>query len=510
MLNDIFLVFGSMFLVVVGSILGYYARQTIARGQLGSIEQKITKATAEAETKAREIIIAAKDKAEKALEAVKLEEKEGLKKLDELEDRLVKRQENLDRRIESYEAKEGDLQEKIEKVKQIKSEIEALRERERETLEKIAGFTLEQAKENLLKTVEEKYRQDILDSTVRLEKLRGEELERKALELMVTAIHRYSRSHVSDVMTSMVSLPNEDLKGKIIGREGRNIRTLERLTGVEIIVDETPDAITISGYDPIRREVAKTALEKLIQDGRIQPAKIEEKVAEAQKEIQERIKKAGEAAAYETGILDLPKEIVHLIGRLAFRTSFGQNVLLHSIEAAHISGILAKELGLNVEVAKKGALLHDIGKAVDHEIEGTHVEIGRKILKKYGIREEIIRAMEAHHEEYPFSTPESFIVTAAEAVSAARPGARRDTVENYLKRLENLEKIANSFPGIEKTYAIQAGREIRIFVTPTVIDDLGAIKLAKDVADKIEQELKYPGEIKVNVIRETRAVEYAR
>src|SRR3989344_1632967 len=272
MLNDIFLVFGSMFLVVVGSILGYYARQTIARGQLGSIEQKIAKATAEAETKAREIIIAAKDKAEKALEAVKLEEKEGLKKLDELEDRLVKRQENLDRRIESYEAKEGDLQEKIEKVKQIKSEIEALREKERETLEKIAGFTLEQAKENLLKTVEEKYRQDILDSTVRLEKLRGEELERKALELMVTAIHRYSRSHVSDVMTSMVSLPNEDLKGKIIGREGRNIRTLERLTGVEIIVDETPDAITISGYDPIRREAAKTALEKLIKDGGIEQA----------------------------------------------------------------------------------------------------------------------------------------------------------------------------------------------------------------------------------------------
>src|SRR3989344_4004642 len=427
MLNDIFLVFGSMFLVVAGSILGYYARQTIARGQLGSIEQKITKATAEAETKAREIIIAAKDKAEKALEAVKLEEKEGLKKLDELEDRLVKRQENLDRRIESYEAKEGDLKEKIEKVKQIKSEIEALREKERETLEKIAGFTLEQAKENLLKTVEEKYRQDILDSTVRLEKLRGEELERKALELMVTAIHRYSRSHVSDVMTSMVSLPNEDLKGKIIGREGRNIRTLERLTGVEIIVDETPDTIVFSSYDPLRREIARLALEKLIKDGRIQPAKIEEKVEEAQQELNKRMQEIGENAVLEVGVVGLPKEIIMLLGRLYFRTSFGQNVLTHSLEMAHISAMLASELGANPEIAKKGALLHDIGKAIDHEVQGTHVEIGRKLLQKYGISEEVIQAMQSHHEEYPYSTPESYIVTAADVLSAARPGARRGT-----------------------------------------------------------------------------------
>ena len=510
MLNDIFLVFGSMFLVVVGSILGYYARQTIARGQLGSIEQKITKATAEAETKSREIIIAAKDKAEKALEAVKLEEKEGLKKLDELEDRLVKRQENLDRRIESYEAKEGDLQEKIEKVKQIKSEIEALRERERETLEKIAGFTLEQAKENLLKTVEEKYRQDILDSTVRLEKLRGEELERKALELMVTAIHRYSRSHVSDVMTSMVSLPNEDLKGKIIGREGRNIRTLERLTGVEIIVDDTPGAIVISAFDPVRRHIAKYALETLIADGRIQPARIEETVDKARSEIEKQIKSAGDAAAFEVGTFDLDPRLIALLGRLKFRTSYGQNVLVHSIEMAHISGMLAEELGGDVMIAKKGALLHDIGKAVDHEVQGTHVEIGRRILQKFGADPRIIQAMQSHHEEYPYETLESILVQVADVISAGRPGARRDTVENYLRRLQDLEAIANSFEGVEKAYAIQAGREIRIFVTPDKISDLAARELAKEIATRIEGELKYPGEIKVNVIRETRTIEYAR
>lgn len=496
--------------MVIGSVLGYFARVTIAKGQIGSIENKIQKMVIEAETKSQELALAAKEKAVKILEAAKEEEKREIEKIHALESRLDQRQQSLDKRIDLYESKESDLQQKIEKVKQIKQEIEDLRKKEGETLEKIAGLTLEQAKTNLLQTAEDKYKQEILDSSMRMEKLRTEELEKKAVGIMTSAIQRYSRSHVFDVMTSTVSLPSEDLKGKIIGREGRNIRTLERMTGVEIIVDETPDAITISGYDPIRREVARTALEKLIQDGRIQPAKIEEKVIEAQKEIQERIKKAGEAAVYEIGILDLPKEIVHLIGRLAFRTSFGQNVLLHSIEAAHVAGILAKELNLNVGVAKKGALLHDIGKAVDHEIEGTHVEIGRKILKKYGIHDDVVKAMEAHHEEYPFSTPESFIVAAAEAVSAARPGARRDTVENYLKRLENLEKIANSFEGIEKSYAIQAGRELRIFVTPAVIDDLGAMKLAREIADRIEQELQYPGEIKVNVIRETRAVEFAR
>jgi ribonuclease Y len=327
---------------------------------------------------------------------------------------------------------------------------------------------------------------------------------------MTTAVQRYARSHISEITTSTVNLPSDELKGRIIGKEGRNIRTLERLTGVEVIVDETPEAITLSSFDPLRREIAKTALLKLMADGRIQPARIEEKVEEAKKEVSNKVLEAGEAALYEVGILDLPKEVTMLLGRLAFRTSYGQNVLLHSIEMAHIANMLARELGANAEVAKKAALLHDIGKAVDHEIEGTHLELGRKILQKYGIDQAIVKAMESHHEDYPFSTPESLIVAAADVISSARPGARRDTVENYIKRLTELENIVNSFAGVEKSYAISAGREIRIFVQPEKIDDLRALQLAKEMAKRIESELKYPGEIKVNVIRETRAVEYAR
>ena len=303
---------------------------------------------------------------------------------------------------------------------------------------------------------------------------------------------------------------DEDLKGKIIGREGRNIRALERATGVELVIDETPDSILISSFDPVRREVAKLALEKLIKDGRIQPAKIEEKVEEARQELSKKIMEIGENAVYEVGVFDLPKEIIQLLGRLYFRTSYGQNVLMNSIEAAHLASMIASELGLNVEVAKKAALLHDIGKAIDHEVSGSHVELGRKILKKYGIADEVIQAMEPHHEEYPFASPEAYVVATADTLSASRPGARRDTVENYLKRLEDLEKIALSFPGVKIAYAISAGRELRIFVVPEKIDDFGALRLAKDIANKIEADLKYPGEIKVNVVREIRAVEYAR
>jgi len=327
---------------------------------------------------------------------------------------------------------------------------------------------------------------------------------------MTSAIQRLSRSHVATVTTTTFDLKSEDLKGKIIGREGRNIRTLERLTGVELIIDETPDSLVISSFDPVRREIAKLALEKLILDGRIQPAKIEEKVEEAKQEINRRIFEEGEKAVYELGIYDLPKEIIQLLGRLYFRFSFGQNVLVHSIETAYLASMIASELGLNTEVAKRAGLLHDIGKAIDYEVEGSHVELGKKILKKYGIGEEIIKAIESHHEEYPFSTPESFVVAAADALSAARPGARKDTLENYLKRLEELEKIAYSFKGVKNAYAISAGRELRVFVEPEKIDDFGALQLARDIAVKIGNELKYPGEIKVTIIRETRAVEYAR
>ncbi len=335
-------------------------------------------------------------------------------------------------------------------------------------------------------------------------------MEKKAIGIITTALQRYARTHVSELTTTTFPLTDEELKGKIIGREGRNIRALERATGVELVIDETPDSIVISSFDPYRREVARLALMKLIKDGRIQPAKIEEKVEEAKAELSKRVLEVGEAAAMEVGVYGLPKEILQLLGRLHFRTSYGQNVLTHSIEMAHIAGMIASELGLNVEVTKKGALLHDIGKAIDHEVEGTHVELGRKILKKYNIEEAVIQAMQSHHEDYPYAAPEAYVVAAADVLSGARPGARRDTLENYIKRLNDLEKIALEFPGVRQAYAISAGRELRVFVIPEKIDDFRALELAREIANRIQSELKYPGEIKVNVIREVRAVEYAR
>ena len=496
--------------LVIGSVLGYYARQTIAKKQINTAEARLDKLISDAKQEAKEIIISAKSKAVKALEDVKKYEREQQNQLLKKEELLTKREENINRRDSVIDRKEGEVQNKISQIRRFKKELESLKEKILQKLEENAKLTKEQAKEELFKKVENDYKSDLVEQIKVLEKNRSQELEKKALDIMTTAIQRYSRSQVADVTTNTVSLPDDELKGRIIGKEGRNIKTIERLTGVEIIVDETPEMITISGFDPIRREIAKIAIEKLITDGRIQPARIEEKVEEAKSEIKVKIKEAGESAVSEAGILDLPPQVIHLLGRLNFRTSYGQNVLLHSIEACHLAGMLAVELGANVEVAKKGALLHDIGKAVDHEIEGTHLELGRRILEKYGVSEEVIKAIEPHHEDYPFETPESYIVATAEAISAARPGARRDTVENYLKRLAELEKIANSFEGVEKSYAIQAGREIRVFVTPDKVDDLEMLKTAKAIANKIQEELKYPGEIKVNVIRETRAVEYAK
>ncbi|MEK7198065.1 MAG: ribonuclease Y [Patescibacteria group bacterium] len=496
--------------LAAGAAFGYIIRQQVAKKNANSIEAKIKQQLEEAKKQSGEILIEAKDKAVKILEDAKSQERERLAILSSQEERL-----NI--QIKRVEEKESDtlklrenLEHQVDEIKNIRQETDGLKKKSEEALEKISGLSREEAKAKLISQVEEDHKNELIMAISKLEKNRIEELEKKAKEIMTVAVQRYSRSHVSEITTSTVALPSDDLKGRIIGKEGRNIRTLEKLTGVEVIVDETPESITISSFDPLRREIAKTALIKLMADGRIQPAKIEEKVEEAKKEITKKIMEAGEAATYEMGIFDLPKEVVMLLGRLAFRTSYGQNVLVHSIEMAHISNMMARELGANTEIAKRGALLHDIGKAVDHEIEGTHVELGRKILKKYGIDELIIRAMESHHEDYPFSTPESFIVTAADAISAGRPGARRDTVENYVKRLTNLENIANSFSGVERSYAISAGREIRIFVHPEKIDDLKAFQLAKDMARRIESELKYPGEIKVNVIRETRSVEYAK
>jgi len=497
-------------ILVLGAAVGYVLRRFVAAQRANSLEAKLRRELEEAKTQAKAILVEAKDKAATFFEEAKHEERNRAQQLDRLEERLLKKEEMLDRQRREFEKRESEVREELAKVQAARGEVtERERKADRE-LERIAGFTVESAKHELVERVEQTYREELSRLTQKLERERREEIEKRSLEIITTALNRYARSHVAELTTTVFTLPNEDLKGKIIGREGRNVRTLERLTGVEVIMDETPESIVFSSFDPLRREIAKLAMEKLIKDGRIQPAKIEEKVEEAKTELTKRMQSIGEQAALDVGILDLPKEILQLLGRLHFRTSYGQNVLVHSVEMAHISGMMAGELGADVMVAKKGALLHDIGKAISHEVEGTHVELGRKILKKYGIDDRVIKAMEAHHEEYPFSTPESFIVAAADVLSAARPGARRDTVENYLKRLEDLEKIVYGFEGVKNVYALSAGREIRVFVIPEKVDDFRALQLAKDIAAKIQSELKYPGEIKVNVIREVRAVEYAK
>jgi ribonuclease Y len=362
----------------------------------------------------------------------------------------------------------------------------------------------------LLKQTEKEQEEILLKQIQKLEQDGKEELEKRARNILVLAMQRYAASQAAEITTSSVELPSDDLKGRIIGKEGRNIKTLEKLTGVEVIVDDTPGAIVISAFDPIRRQIAKIALEKLMADGRIQPARIEDAVDKAKEEITEKIHQAGEAAVYDTGVAGLDPKLIKILGRLSFRTSYGQNVLLHSVEVAHLSAAIASEIGADAVLAKKAGLLHDIGKAITHEVQGSHVEIGKMILQKFNVSEDVIRAMQAHHEEYPYESIESVIIQVADQISGARPGARKDTLEAYLKRLEELEKVANSFEGIEKSYAIQAGREIRIFVQPDKLDDLEARKVARQIADKIQQELDYPGEIKVTVIRETRSIEYAR
>ena len=496
--------------LAIAVTLGYFVRHLIVSKQTGSLEGKIKLKLEEAQTQAKGVILEAKDKAGLLLEEVKKEENEMKSQLMKFEDRLVKREENLERQFADIVSQKGVLEKGTADVELKKTEIEDLKKQIMVELEKVARLSVDDAKKQILEKVKEKHGVELAKALQKLEKDRREEIEKKSLDIITSAIQRYARSHVADVTTSVFQLPDEELKGKIIGREGRNIRTLERLTGAEFIIDETPDAVVISSFDPLRREIARLALEKLVKDGRIQPAKIEEKVEEARQELNKRIEEIGNDAILEVGIIGLPKEIVTLLGRLYFRSSFGQNVLIHSIEMAHISGMIASELGVNVEIAKKAALLHDLGKVIDHEVEGSHVEIGIKLLRKYGIDEKVIDAMKSHHEEYPYSSPESYIVAAADILSAARPGARRGTVENYIKRLQDLEKIAVSFEGVKNAYAVSAGREIRVFVVPEKIDDFAALQMAKNIASKIETDLNYPGEIKVNVIREMRAVEVAR
>jgi len=510
-MNNLILFIGTVIgTLITGSVLGYYTRQTIAKKQAGTIESKLNKLISQAKDEAKETLLKAKEKANGILGEIKEQEKDRQKQLTRMEERIIKKEQNVDQKSNQLEKDYSDFKLKVQKVKKIKEELNALSQKQLKELERISKLSQEQAKSELLVTAEKEHQQILLERINHLEKEGQEELNKKAKKIIALAMQRYAASQASEITSTTVNLPSDDLKGRVIGKEGRNIKTLEKLTGVEILVDDTPGAIVVSGFDPIRRQIAKMSLEKLLLDGRIQPARIEETVEEAKKQIGEKIQEAGEAAVYDVGIAGLNPQLIKLLGRLRFRTSYGQNVLLHSLEVAHLAGAIASELGANVDISKKAGLFHDIGKAVDHEIQGSHVEIGRKILKKFDADGKVIEAMQAHHEEYPFESLESIIVQVADAISGSRPGARKDTLEAYLKRLEELENVANSFKGIEKAYAIQAGREIRVFVQPEEISDLEAHKLAKDIAEQIHQELKYPGEIKVNVIRETRVVEYAR
>lgn len=505
MMESVFLTIG----MLSGIAVGYLLRRTVALKQSDDAERKVRDLMYNAREKEKELLLAAKDKALKIIDEAKKEENERNKELQRVRSRLESREEMFDKKFVEIERKEKEIQIGNEEVTKLREDIKTIRKNQVEKLEKIATLTKDRAKEILMNLVEKEQEADLL---VRIRKAEGESsevLEKKAKELLTTVIERCASSHAAETTTTNVNLPSDEMKGRIIGREGRNIRTIEQLTGVEIIIDDTPGALLISGFSPIRRNVAKIAIEKLIKDGRIHPGRIEEAVEEAKKELALDIKKAGEDAVYEAGVAGLDPKLVQIIGRLKYRTSYGQNILRHSIEVAQLSSMLAEELGADPVVAKKAGLLHDIGKAVDHEIQGTHPEIGRDIAKKFHLSEEVIAPIATHHDDHPL-TLESVIVKAADAISGAREGARRTTHEGYIQRLEELEALAKNFEGVDKVYAIQAGREVRVFVNPDNISDMDAYKLAKNIANEIETELKYPGEIKVNVIRERRVIEYAK
>ncbi|PIQ67079.1 MAG: ribonuclease Y [Candidatus Zambryskibacteria bacterium CG11_big_fil_rev_8_21_14_0_20_40_24] len=493
-----------------GIAFGYFLRWVISLGKKGSMELDIKQMMLEARDEAQKITDEAEKKAEEVLREARVEIKEKEEKNKKTEERLIKKEDFLDKRQLDIDKEVENIKQKLAEIKIIKDKTEALVEEKAKELENIGKLSKEEARKEIMEIVERESEEDLLSRMHKLEVLSNEKIEEKAKDILATTIQRLASAVPSEIMTTTVTIPSDEVKGKIIGKEGRNIKAFERETGVEVIVDDTPGSITLSSFDPVRRQVARVALENLIADGRIQPAKIEEAVEKSKQNISAIIKEKGEQAVYECSVYNLDPRIVAILGRLHFRTSYGQNVLQHSVEMSHIARMIAEELGANITVAKTAALLHDIGKAMDHEVIGTHVEIGRRILQKFGVSEEIVKGMQAHHGEYPFETIESIIVQIADAVSGGRPGARRDTVENYLKRLKELEAIANEFPGVEKSFALQAGREIRVFVTPTAISDIEAKKMAREIAIKIESELKYPGEIKVTIIRETRITEFAR
>ena len=500
--------------LAIGVAMGMALRKKFAEKEIGSAELEATRLINEAirsgESRKKELLLEAKDEIHKSRTEHDKEVKERRAELSKQERRLEQKEATLDKKTEAFERKEEELAKKLQKVTETQAQADAIKQQQMETLEKISELTQEQAKAYLLKTVEDEVRHEAAMKIKEIEQQMKDEAEDKAREVISTAIQRCAADHAAEVTVSVVPLPNDEMKGRIIGREGRNIRTLETITGVDLIIDDMPEAITLSSFDPIRREVARLALEKLIADGRIHPARIEEMVEKSRREVDAIIKQAGERAVFEVGIHGINAEMVRLLGRLKFRTSYGQNVLNHSIEVALLSGMIADELGADPVLAKRAGLLHDIGKALTQEVEGSHVQLGVDIARKYKENKEVIHAIEAHHGDVEPQTLTALIVDAADDLSAARPGARREDLENYIKRLQKLEEIAGSFPGVDKTFAIQAGREIRIMVKPEEVSDERMVLVAKDIVKKIENELEYPGQIKVSIIRESRAIDYAK
>lgn len=508
--QNLIILFLSVSSLAIGCITGYYVRQSLAKKRAGSLEAKLQKKVQQVKEETTELVKKSEAKASEIIEKAQTEVDQRRRDFLKSQQVVLDREKLLEGKIEAFDKKEIEFQNKAEKLKIIKEELDKLRAEAEIKLEKVANLSREDARKELLALVEIDYQKDILERIKKIEESGREALQTRAREIVALAVQKCAVPHTQELSTTTIMLSREDIKGRIIGKEGRNIKAFEKLTGVELILDDTPDSVVISCFNPIRRQIAKIALDKLIQDGRIQPAKIEEKVAEATAEISQKIKEAGEKAVYDMGILGVNDKLVQILGRLYYRTSYGQNVLLHSMEVAQIAETIADELKANSQVAKRGGLFHDIGKAIDQQIQGSHIEIGIKILEKFGESEAVIKAMRSHHNDYPADTIEAVIVTVADSISGSRPGARKDTLENYLQRLKALEDIANKFDGVEKTYAIQAGREIRVFVKADKVDDLGVQKIAKQIAENIEEELKYPGEIKVTVIRENRVVEYAR
>ena len=501
-------------MVLIGLGVGYMMRKNIAEGKLNRAETEAARIVADAErlaeSKKKEALVEAKEEIHKLRSEADKENRDRRNELQRLERRILQKEEHLDGKLESLEKKEDALHRKEQETKTLKERTEALYDQQMAELERISGMTFEEAKGILLSNVEQEIRHETAVLVKDLEQQAKEEAEKNAREIIASAIQRCAADHVAESTVSVVALPNDEMKGRIIGREGRNIRALETLTGIDLIIDDTPEAVILSGFDPIRREVARIALEKLIVDGRIHPARIEEMVGKARKEVDQVIKDAGEQATFEADVHGLHPEIVRILGRLKYRTSYGQNVLKHSIEVAHLAGMMAAELGCDVTLAKRGGLLHDLGKALDHDMEGSHVQIGVDVAKKYHESVLVQNCIGAHHGDEEFKSVEAVLVAAADAISAARPGARRETLENYLKRLTKLEEIAESFDGVEKCFAIQAGREIRVMVKPEKIDEVEATLLVREMVRRIESELEYPGQIKVVIIRETRVVDYAK